>query len=78
MSEGIRWIKKRKGRKEGKKTRQKGEKETNGESERKKQKMKIFLPSDGPSSTIREEKSIHALRAMREYQNIGVSSNSTW
>ena len=30
MSEGIRWIKKRKGRKYGKKTGEKGDKEANG------------------------------------------------
>ena len=42
MSEGIRWIKKRKGRKEGKKT---GEKESNSERKRKgreRKKIEIF------------------------------------
>ena len=43
-SEGIRWIKKRKGRKEGKKTGEKGEKEANGEREKgeREKKEEIF------------------------------------
>ena len=54
------------------------ERERERERERgERKKMRFSRCSDGRSSTIREEKSIHASRTMRRYQNIGVSSSST-
>ena len=60
---------KRKGENRGKeKQRKKGEE---------KGKKEIFWRFNGQSSTVRELKSIHATRATRGHQNIGVSLNST-
>ena len=50
------------------------ERERNG---REKKKKRFSRYSDDRSSTVREEKLIHASRPMRGYQNLGVSSNST-
>ena len=44
---------------------------------REKRKMSFFRHSDGRISTVRDLKSIHTTRAMRGYQNLGVSSNFT-
>ena len=68
------------GREEKKeKKKKKGEEKGNeGERGRKGKKGKgIFSHrSDGRSSTVRELKSVHAMKATRGYQNQGFSSNS--
>ena len=55
------------------------EKQTDGEREKeneRKEKGRFSRRSDCQSSTVREEKSIHASQATRGYQNLRVSSNS--
>ena len=69
---------KKKGKREGKQTREK-KKKSDRERERERERNKggtFFRHFDCRSSTVREEKSIHATQAMRGYQNLGVSSNS--
>ena len=68
---GVRWII------EGNRKKKDERKEINKNGEREKHKGRFTLRSDSQGSTIREEKSIHALQATRGYQNLGVSSNST-
>ena len=71
---------KKKGKREGKQTREKKKKsDRERERERERERNKggtFFRHFDCRSSTVREEKSIHATQAMRGYQNLGVSSNS--
>ena len=52
------------------------ERERERERDGREKKRRFSWRSDGRSSTVREEKSIHASLAMRGYQNLGVSSNS--
>ena len=69
-----------------KEERQKKKKEDRGERKnrteekkgrkKKKRRGRFSWLSDGRISTVLELKSIHTTRAMREYQNLGVSSNS--
>ena len=67
----VRWGKKKENGKEMREIEQR-----EGRRERKKKKS-FSRRSDGRSSMVREEKSIHALRATRGYQNLRVSSDST-
>ena len=61
----------------GKKENKQERKERKKNGEREEEKMRFSRHSDDRISTVGKEKSIHALRAMRGYQNLGVSSNST-
>ena len=75
MEEGEK--EKKKGKRERKQTREK-KKKSNREREKVERNKggRFSRYSDGRSSTVREEKSIHSTRATREYQNLRVSSNS--
>ena len=66
---------KKKGKREGKQTREKKKKSDREREKGERNKGGRFsLHSDGRSSMVREEKSIHATRATREYQNLRVLS----
>ena len=72
---GVRVDKKK--RKKGKKRKKEEGERTNGEREKEKKKGRFSQSFDGRNWTVREEKLIHASRATRGYQNLGVSSSST-
>ena len=73
--------KKKKPNKRRRKEMRKKRREKNGQRDRgrkgEKRKGDFSRYFDSQSSMLREEKSIHASRATRGYQKLGVSSNST-
>ena len=67
--------------KKGERRKEKKKRKKNRQRERgrkgEKRKGEFSRHSNGRSLTVREEKSIHASKATRGYQNLGVLSNST-